>query len=122
MKTTIQIEIDTKFRRIAEKDFGDAFSENMDVTPEVEEDFHDAVYDVIEKSLTDNETFEQDVLEQMNGDCPKSVSEFTDFGSVGIMIRLVSKEPSQSITDEEQENGTEPRPKDAKQSNQSTLF
>jgi len=89
MNTKIIIEIDTEFNKFTEKDFDKEGDEDIDLTENVESDFHRAIYDWIESQLTENEDLEQEILEDMgeyDDNLPIKVKEFSDLGNISIKI------------------------------------
>jgi hypothetical protein len=88
-KSKIVIEIDTNFNKFTEKDFDEEGDEETDLTEDVELDFHRAVYDWIERQITENDELEQDILEDMgtyDNWLPKKAKDFSDLGAVSIRI------------------------------------
>ena len=101
-KTKIIIEVDTKFNKFTEKDFEEDGDIEMDLTEDVESDFHRAIYNVIEKRITDGEEFCQEVLEDMESYdmwLPKKVDDFNGLGEISIRI---SKEKQTQNNDKEE--------------------
>lgn len=87
-KTKIVIEIDTRFNKVTGKDLGDE-DDDSDFTENVEDDFHRAIYDYIEKHLTEDDDIESDILQDMgeyDDWLPKKVKEFNDLGEISIRI------------------------------------
>lgn len=85
--TRIVIDIETDFKPINGKDFGDGDEED-DFTKEVTDSFHDKVFDYFERIVQEDDDFEGDILMGMgdDGNLPKNVMEFCQLGSVMIKI------------------------------------
>ena len=75
----IKIQVNTKFKHQIEND--------EDNRIEIIKRFHDAIYEYIEKYLTENEELEQEIMEKMQDDwLPKRTLEFSDLGEISIQI------------------------------------
>jgi len=76
----IKIQINTKFKPQIE--------DGEDFRTEVIREFHNAIHYWIEKQITDNDEFEQDILDILadRGELPKKVKEFMDLGEISIQI------------------------------------
>jgi hypothetical protein len=89
-KSVIAITVQTRFKPQIE--------DGEDYREEIIERFHDAVFEVIEKFLTENEDLEQDIMEILQEDwLPKKTLEFTDLGDISIAI-------SEEMSELKQEN------------------
>ena len=89
MKTRVIIEINTHFNKFTERDFDEKGDLDCDLTESVEDDFHRAIHDIIEKYITDGEKFCNDVFEEMQDYdemLPKKVRDFNDLGEIAIKI------------------------------------
>ena len=85
----IVIEIDTKFNKFNENDFFNGGDKEMDLTKEVESDFHRAVFDWIERKITESDELEQEVLDDMGSYdelLPAKVESFNELGEISIRI------------------------------------
>lgn len=84
------VEIETSFRKVTEKDFDGKSESRFDLTRELEEDFHNAIFMVVKKFVENPDSdFEEKVISELNGDCPKDVETFSDMAN--IVHVLVSK-------------------------------
>jgi len=92
-KSVIAITVQTKFKPQIE--------DGEDGRKEIIERFHDAVFKVVEKFLTENEDLEQDIMEVLQEDwLPKKTLEFSDLGEIAISI-------SEELSELKQENSSE---------------
>jgi len=93
--TKIIIEVESDFRKITGKDFGDNEPEDMeyDYTEEVSDDFHNHVFSFFEESIQYNDEFEGEILMSMADDreLPETIKEFSDMGSVTLKIHHEEK-------------------------------
>lgn len=98
-KQVISITVQTNFKPIID--------DGEDCKEEMIRRFHDAVYQVVEEMLVQNDEFEQLVMEEIETQdfwMPKGVNEFSDLGSISIKISEDSIEIHQrNMTDEEVE-------------------
>jgi hypothetical protein len=93
----IEIEIRTKFSKQLYKEKGwDA----EDITLDIEKAFHEAVYKYIEEKITDNDEFEQEILEIMGDDenLIKGTDEFSKLGQISISL----SQTENNVTSEKQ--------------------
>jgi len=88
MKKQIIIEVETNLKKFSEKDF-DNKNEHFDLTKELEEDLHNAIFEVIREYIVDYPYFQNEVIGELNGDCPKNVQTFDDFGKINISVGKV---------------------------------
>lgn len=90
MKTKIVIEIKSNFNKQEVEDNG----EKEDVTEEITNAFHNAVYNFIEYELTVDENFEQEIINSMHDDddFTEKIKSFSDLGNFSISIREESVE------------------------------
>lgn len=92
MKSKIVIEINSDVKRFYDKE------DNIDITDEVEENFHDSVHKAIEEFIVYYEEFEYNVLDEMADDEQRMPREgvfddFTKLGKISIKISqdIISK-------------------------------
>lgn len=78
-KSVIAITVQTSFKPQIE--------DGEDNRKEIVERFHDAVFKVVERFLTENGDLEQDVIEILQEDwLPKKTLEFSDLGEIAISV------------------------------------
>jgi len=81
----IEIEVRSKFTKqnLRQKGWDDE-----DITLDCEKSFHDAVHKWLEEKITDNEDFEQEILEIMSQDdfLLEGTDEFCKLGQIGITL------------------------------------
>ncbi len=88
----IVIGVNTKFRRITEEDFDKEANYDKDMLTDfsngIEKAFHNAIYEYVEKRLTEDEDFQDFILEKLKDDSeiPIAFKEFNDMGNVGITV------------------------------------
>lgn len=91
-----KIQVNTKFKPQIE--------DGEDVKTEVIKSFHNAVHYLIEKYLTESDTFKQNILEIMNDrqESIQGTKEFSDLGEISIqIIEEKSVEVKQNNLDDE---------------------
>ena len=84
-ESKITITINTKFKKISQQ--------GTDITKEIEQSFHNAMYDVIDNVMNEYD-FEEDVLDilQHNETLPANKKSFLDFGEVSIIMHSSNME------------------------------
>ncbi len=98
----IEIDIRTKFKKqlYKSKDWDDE-----DLTKEIEEGFHDAIHTWIEKQITDNEDFEQEILEIMTDEenLIEGTDEFSKLGNISISISQIHRDINKELEDKQEQ-------------------
>lgn len=77
-RSITKIQVNTNFKP--------QIQDGEDLKTDVIRAFHNAVHCWIDQQITDNEDFEQKILEIMNDELEKGSKEFSDLGSISIQV------------------------------------